>query len=124
MAQQSRYLKPQRELKIFQAVAVLFFFTLYVLPQYFGLPFPLFDLTALRIMIVAVLLLMLAEPERIRGFMLLVMLFFLIFVLVIIFLFNLVKADMMFNLSIMMDCKLENIKVFAFLLRLVIIVRL
>ena len=25
MAQQSRYLKPQRELKIFQAVAVLFF---------------------------------------------------------------------------------------------------
>lgn len=46
------------------------------------------------------------------------------FVLVIIFLFNLVKADMMFNLSIMMDCKLENIKVFAFLLRLVIIVRL
>lgn len=47
-------------------------FTLYVLPQYFGLPFPLFDLTALRIMIVAVLLLMLAEPERIRGFVLLV----------------------------------------------------
>lgn len=72
MAQQSRYLKPQRELKIFQAVAVLFFFTLYVLPQYFGLPFPLFDLTALRIMIVAVLLLMLAEPERIRGFVLMV----------------------------------------------------
>lgn len=64
MAQQSRYLKPQRELKIFQAVAVLFFFTLYVLPQYFGLPFPLFDLTALRIMIVAVLLLMLAEIGR------------------------------------------------------------
>ena len=72
MAQQSRYLKPQRELKIFQAVAVLFFFTLYVLPQYFGLPFPLFDLTALRIMIVAVLLLMMAEPERIREFVLLV----------------------------------------------------
>lgn len=72
MAQQSRYLKPQRELKIFQAVAVLFFFTLYVLPQYFGLPFPLFDLTALRIMIVAVLLLMMAEPERIRGFVQLV----------------------------------------------------
>lgn len=71
--QQSKYLKPQREIKIFHWVAAAFFFTLYVLPQYFGIPFPLFDLTALRIMIVIVLFMMLADTKRIKDFVNLVM---------------------------------------------------
>ncbi len=65
----SKYIKPAREVKIFSWVAVIFMFSMFVLPQYFGVPFPLFDLTALRIMIVAVVFMMIADKERLADFM-------------------------------------------------------
>ena len=64
----SKYLKPQRGNKVFLCVSMAFFFTMFVLPQYFGIPFPLFDLTALRIMIVVVLLMILADTQRMDDF--------------------------------------------------------
>lgn len=64
----SKYLKPQRENKVFFWGAVTFFFTMFVLPQYFGVPFPLFDLTALRIMIVVVFLMIIADTQRMDDF--------------------------------------------------------
>ncbi len=67
-AVESKYVKPAREIKIFQWIAVLFLFTLFVLPQYFGIPFPLFDLTMLRIMIIVVTLMILADEKRKKEF--------------------------------------------------------
>ncbi len=60
----TKYIKPAREHKFFYVAAVGFLFTMYVLPQYFGIPFPLFDLTALRIMIVVLVVLIVGENNR------------------------------------------------------------
>ena len=65
---QSKYLKPEREEKVFFFAAVVFFFTLFVLPQYFGIPFPLFDLTVLRIMIIIIVFMIIADNTRKRSF--------------------------------------------------------
>lgn len=65
---ESKYVKPAREIKVFQWIAVAFLFSLFVMPQYFGLPFPLFDLTLLRIMIIVVTLMIVAEDKRKREF--------------------------------------------------------
>ena len=64
----SKYIKPAREQKLFYFAAVAFLFTMYVLPQYFGLPFPLFDLTALRIMIIVLVILIVGENCRWNDF--------------------------------------------------------
>ena len=64
----SKYLKPERETKMFYLVSIMFFFTLFVLPQYFGVPFPLFDLTALRIIIVILLIMIVADTKRKNNF--------------------------------------------------------
>lgn len=64
----SKYIKPAREVKVFSWVAVTFFFTLFVLPQYFGIPFPLFDLTALRIVIVAAMFMIIMDTKRLHDF--------------------------------------------------------
>lgn len=68
LAAQSKYVKPAREIKVFQWIAVAFLFSLYVMPQYFGIPFPLFDLTLLRIMIIVVTLMIIADDKRKREF--------------------------------------------------------
>lgn len=64
----SKYVKPAREIKVFHFVAVIFLFSLYVMPQYFGVPTPVFDLTILRIMILVVLFMIIADTERKNDF--------------------------------------------------------
>lgn len=59
-----RYVKPSKEKKIFYEVSVIFLASLFVMPQYFGIPFPMFDFTLLRIMIIAVIMMIIADSER------------------------------------------------------------
>lgn len=66
--EKSKYVKPSRESKIFYFVAVVFLFSLVVMPQYFGIPTPVFDFTILRIMIVAVLFFIIVDEQRKRDF--------------------------------------------------------
>lgn len=62
------YIKDDIEVKIFEKIAVSFLFAYYVLPQYFGIPIPLFDLTAQRIMIIMVLILIFDKRKRSKDF--------------------------------------------------------
>lgn len=64
----SKYIKPAREKKVFSVISVLFLFSLFVMPQYFGLPLPVFDLTLLRMMIVVVILMIIADEQRKNDF--------------------------------------------------------
>jgi len=66
--EKSKYIKPFRERKIFYLVAVLFLFSLFVMPQYFGIPTPIFDFTILRIMIVVVLFFIIVDEQRKKDF--------------------------------------------------------
>lgn len=65
---QSKYMKPDRERKVFRVISVFFLFSLFVMPQYFGIPTPVFDFTLLRIMIVLVTLMILADEQRKNDF--------------------------------------------------------
>ena len=65
---ESKYIKPTREMKGFSLVSFAYFFTLFVLPQYFGVPFPIFDLTVLRIMIVIIILFIFGIRQRQKQF--------------------------------------------------------
>ena len=60
----SKYIKPAREEKIFEKTVVFFLFSLFVMPQYFGLPTPLFDFTLLRMMLILVLFMIIYDDER------------------------------------------------------------
>lgn len=64
----SKYIKDDNEKKVFHATGVFFFFCMFVMPQYFGIPVPLFDLTALRIALLAVLFMIFVNPARTREF--------------------------------------------------------
>lgn len=64
----SKYIKPARENNIFYMVAVAFLFSLFVMPQYFGVPTPVFDFTILRMMIVILTLMILYDDERKNAF--------------------------------------------------------
>ena len=64
----SKYIRKTRELKLFSRLSVAFLFCLFVLPQYFGLPFPLFDLTALRIVMILWLIFILGEKQSQKQF--------------------------------------------------------
>ena len=70
---ESKYIKPSRERKTVSLLAFFFFFTLFVLPQYFGIPFPLFDFTVLRIMILIMLVLIFGDKQRQKQFVEIVM---------------------------------------------------
>lgn len=61
---ESKYIKQTRIVTAFNSVALVFFFTFYILPQYFGIPFPLFDFTVLRIMIIIMFLFILGIKQR------------------------------------------------------------
>ena len=61
---ESKYSKPSSDNKVFSSISFIFFFTLYVLPQYFGVPFPLFDFTMLRIMIMIMVLTIFGVKQR------------------------------------------------------------
>ncbi len=64
----SKYIKPSKEEGFFKSMAVCFLFALFVMPQYFGIPTPVFDFTILRIMIVVMTLLIIADSGRKRDF--------------------------------------------------------
>jgi hypothetical protein len=66
---ESKYLKSTREMIIFSSISLSFFFTLYVLPQYFGLPLPIFDFTMLRLMIIIMLIFVFGIRQRQQEFM-------------------------------------------------------
>lgn len=68
-ANESKYVRPSREKKFFRDMAVLFLFSLFVMPQYFGIPTPFFDFTILRIMIVIIILMILADVRRKNQFL-------------------------------------------------------
>ena len=61
---ESKYVKQAREVGAFRVVSILFLFALFVMPQYFGIPFPLFDLTILRIMIILVSIMIFSDKKR------------------------------------------------------------
>lgn len=69
---ESKYIKSTREKETVTFLAFCFFFTLFVLPQYFGIPFPLFDFTVLRILLVVMLLIIFGDKERQQQFISLV----------------------------------------------------
>lgn len=64
----SKYIKPAREEKAFYWVSVAFLFSLFVMPQYFGLPTPVFDFTLLRMMIVALVFMIIYDDKRKSAF--------------------------------------------------------
>ena len=64
----SKYLKTPRERTVFYRIAVFYIFALYVMPQYFGIPNPVFDLTLVRIGIIFVLTFIILDYDRSRDF--------------------------------------------------------
>lgn len=64
----SKYILPSREEKVFHSIGLAYFFVLYVMPQYFGLPLPIFDLTVLRIMILLMFIFILGIRRRQQEF--------------------------------------------------------
>jgi len=52
----SKYIKQSRVSAAFSSISFAFLFTLYILPQYFGIPLPVFDFTVLRLMMVIMFL--------------------------------------------------------------------
>ena len=65
---ESKYIRPTREAMVFSSISFAFFFTLYVLPQYFGLPLPVFDFTVLRLMIIIMFIFILGIKQRQQEF--------------------------------------------------------
>lgn len=66
---ESKYIRSTREMILFYSVSLSFFFTLYVLPQYFGLPLPIFDFTILRLMIIIMFIFVFGIRQRQQEFM-------------------------------------------------------
>ncbi|WP_044913636.1 hypothetical protein [Butyrivibrio sp. WCE2006] len=64
----SKYVKTPRERVVFYRCAILYFFILYVMPQYFGIPNPVFDLTIVRISIIILLLFIIFDYGRLHSF--------------------------------------------------------
>nr|WP_027870277.1 hypothetical protein [[Eubacterium] cellulosolvens] len=65
--EKSKYVRTSRERELFRQISVLFVFVMYVMPQYFGIQLPFFDLSALRIMIVIVLFDIFSDRGRMRD---------------------------------------------------------
>jgi hypothetical protein len=60
----SKYIKPTRENQFFQYAVIGFLIALFIMPQYFGLPLPMFDMTILRMMIVILSLMIFMDAQR------------------------------------------------------------
>ncbi len=61
---ESKYISHSREKEAFYKCSILYIFALYVLPQYFGIPNRIFDLTAVRIMIIVLFLFIVFDYKR------------------------------------------------------------
>ena len=66
---ESKYIRSSGEVKAFSFISFMFFFTLYVMPQYFGFPLPVFDFTVLRIMLIIMFLFILGIKNKQRKFL-------------------------------------------------------
>lgn len=65
----SKYIKEPAEKVAFYRCAVFYIYALYVMPQYFGIPNPVFDLTIVRIGIVLLLVFIICDYTRLRDFL-------------------------------------------------------
>ena len=65
---QEGYIRQKSKNSTFSRLSYLFLFALFVMPQYFGLPTPGFDLTVLRIMQVVMCLYIISKAEYVREF--------------------------------------------------------
>jgi hypothetical protein len=70
---ESKYIKQSGTITAFSYISFAFFFTLYVLPQYFGLPLPLFDFTILRFMLIIMFFFVLGIKQKQQEFMRLIL---------------------------------------------------
>lgn len=61
---ESIYIKQPREVKIYDKMCVAFLIALFVVPQYTGIPFPMFDFTILRIALIGLIILIIADEEK------------------------------------------------------------
>jgi hypothetical protein len=68
----SKYLKAPREKKLFYRASIFYIFALYVMPQYFGIPNPVFDLTIVRIAIIILLVFIAFDYTRLKDFLTLI----------------------------------------------------
>lgn len=66
--EKSKYLKNTTEINAFHKTAVAYVFALFVLPQYFGIPNPVFDFTAVRIMIIVAMAMIISDFQRNKDF--------------------------------------------------------
>lgn len=66
--EKNRYFREPRENRWFDRTALAYMFALYVLPQYFGIPNPLFDLTAVRITIIIAAIFIIYNHDRYIDF--------------------------------------------------------
>lgn len=66
--EQSKYFKKPLESIWFNKVAWAYLFALYVMPQYFGIPFPLFDLTIVRMTIIVAVIFIFNDHDRFINF--------------------------------------------------------
>ncbi|WP_029321000.1 hypothetical protein [Butyrivibrio sp. AE3004] len=64
----SKYIKAPREQVVFYRCSILYIFILYVMPQYFGVPNPIFDLTIVRISIIILLIFIALDYGRLHAF--------------------------------------------------------
>ena len=64
----SKYFKEPLERQWFKKAAFAYMFALYVLPQYFGIPNPFFDLTAVRFTIIVAAIFIITDSDRVEGF--------------------------------------------------------
>lgn len=65
----SKYIKPTRDPQFFQYAVIGFLIALFIMPQYFGLPLPMFDMTILRMMIVVISLMIFMDRQRRDDFL-------------------------------------------------------
>lgn len=65
----SKYIKDSAEKTAFYKCSIFFVFALYVMPQYFGIPNPIFDLTIVRIAIIILLVFIISDYTRLRDFL-------------------------------------------------------
>ena len=65
---ESKYLKEPRERVMFYRCSIAFMFALYVMPQYFGIANPIFDLTIVRMFIIFLLIFIVFDYDRSNDF--------------------------------------------------------
>lgn len=66
---ESKYISRKREKSVFQFMAVAFLVAQIVMPAYFGVPVPGFDLTAVRMLIIVLLILIGSDKDKLYDFL-------------------------------------------------------